>query len=192
MWNATLLCKAQEFVSETIFGILCFTLKFWEQTALPRSPGESQNFQIALVATPKLTTHGPSQRCRMMMNDADSVADRFNGKIKYIRDFFITLFFAALGMQDQHLLTLSILSDSFHMDLSVDVGGQSKRIQQVLHDSTNINVFSVFLHVCLWLERPSIVSVMFLIGSCHSCDWTTACLVFLSSTRLEHMLRLCE
>lgn len=24
---------------------------------------------------------------------------RFNGKIKYIRDFFITLFFAALGMQ---------------------------------------------------------------------------------------------
>lgn len=28
-----------------------------------------------------------------------SLASRFNGKIKYIRDFFITLFFAALGMQ---------------------------------------------------------------------------------------------
>jgi hypothetical protein len=90
----------------------------------------------------------------MMMNDADSVADRFNGKIKYIRDFFITLFFAELGMQDQHLLTLSILSDSFHMDLSVDVGGQSKRIQQVLHDSTNINVFSVFF-TCVFVVGAS-------------------------------------
>ena len=81
-------------------------------------------------------------------------ADRFNGKIKYIRDFFITLFFAALGMQDQDLLTLSVLLDSFHMDLSVDVGGQSNRIRQVLHDvKLHQCVLCFYMHVCLWLER---------------------------------------